>query len=157
MGVQRRQGRARLIGRRIAISVMIGLIVGLSFGLFLLYVDLLYWPDIGPYGPSDWLRDGSIYGMVIGLGSLLLQFMSQGTSQRTLSAGSYIQTVHGQRALLGAVVVGLIYGLGDGLSVVLRAGMSKGLSVGLINGLGTGLFVGLRFGLISVLTTAAHS
>ena len=138
MGSHRHQGRGRVISGRLAISVMIGLIVGLSFGL-----DVRNCYDCGP---SDWLRDRSIYGIAIGLGSLLLQFMAPVASRHTLSSGNsrkqrwkrlvrLTQTVHGQRALRVGLSLGLSLGLIFGLIFGLSLGLSLGLSIGLIFGL----------------------
>ena len=175
MGVHRRQGRGRLIGGRIAISVIIGIIVGLGFGLDLGSFRL----DLGSfrlglesfglglenyYGPSDWLRDGSIYGVLIGLSSLPLQFMSQVASQHTLPSGNSLkhqwkrfvrlmQTVHVQRALLVAAGVGLSAGLSAGLRVGPGVWLIYELIYGLSGGLIYGLSGGLIYGLISVLVS----
>lgn len=149
-GIYRRQERYCLIGGRIALSIMIGLIAGLSIGLRL----------GNGYGPDDWLREGSIWGAFIGLSSLLLQFLVPVVSHRTWSSTTSrkshwqrlagpLQTVHGHRALLVAVVIGLSIGL----SVGLDNGLVLGLAFDLHTGLGNGLSYGLIFGVISVLVS----
>jgi len=133
----------RVIIERTATSALIGLLYGLCFGLYL-----------GPsYGPGDWLRDGSISGVGIGLSCWLLMFLlprfssrevwtsATHTARRWPDLRRLMHTWHGQRALLVAVVLGG----GSGLSAGLGAGLSAGLFVG--------LHFGLQFGLLGVLVS----
>ena len=76
-----------------------------------------------------------------------------------------IQTVHGQRALLAAVVLGAGSGLSIGLSFALNdllvntlsGGLNYALSHGLSNGLNYALNNGLSYGLLVGLREALHS
>src|SRR6266851_5501843 len=112
-GFQRAQSHPRsatrhVIMERTVTSALIGLAYGLSFGLHL-----------GPhYGPGDWLRQGSISGVGIGLSCWLLMFLLQRFSSREIQASAInmarrwpglhrlMHTWHGQRALLIAAVLG---------------------------------------------------
>jgi transcriptional regulator with XRE-family HTH domain len=121
-----RQRRYNL--RRGLISAGTGLILGLSFGF-----------ELGPgYGFGDWLRDGLIYGSIIGLICwLLLVLLPRVSSQRgsprapqTSSPLRYLlSTLHLRRTLLGATGLGLGYGLSTGLSYGLGYGPSTGLNI----------------------------
>jgi DNA polymerase III delta prime subunit len=159
-GFQRAQSHPRPTTRRVIMertvtSALIGLAYGLSFGLDL-YSGPYYY-----YGPGDWLRDGSISGVVIGLSCCLLMFLLPRFSSREIQASAthtarrwpdlrrLMHTWHGQRALLVAAVLGA----GSGLSYGLHYGLRYGLLDGLLNGLFYGLSAGLLFGLISVLVS----
>ena len=132
IGAPHQQGHARLIGRRLAISGVIGLIVGLSFGL-----------KLSNQG-SDWLRGGLIFGVVFGLGSFFLQFLPLAVLASPSSSGKsamqprvglvrLIWTLHGQRTLLVLVVIELSYLLSEGLTGDLFYGLTFGLSCLLIS------------------------
>jgi hypothetical protein len=137
------------IGRRIAISAMIGLVVGLSFGF-----------NLGAhYHVVGWLRDGSIYGLSLALCSFVLQIMSPVVAQCILLASNneqqrwrrytrFMRTVHGKRVLLTVVGVGLSFGISFGLRSGLRYN-SPG--EGLNSGLNLGPLAGLSFGLTALL------
>jgi DNA polymerase III delta prime subunit len=130
--VPRHQGYARLIGRRLAISGVIGLIVGLSFGLYLMNTG------------SQPLPGGLIFGVVIGLGSFLLQFIPRAATASLSSSGKsatqprvglvrLIWTAHGQRTLLVLAAIELGYLLSEGLTRDLTYGLTFGLSCVLIS------------------------
>jgi NACHT domain len=145
-----RHTRRRVIIKRTATSASIGLLYGLCFGL---YLDPQY------YGPSDWLLDGSIYGLVIGLSCWLLlalvprfssrevQVSATNSTRRWPDLRRLMHTRHGKRALLVAAVLGGGIGLSTGLSYGLRYGLFYGLSTGLFLGLGNGLLYGPSAGL----------
>lgn len=132
------------ITRSIPPGIIIGLIVGLSFG----------WDLRDGYGLGDWLRDGSIFGAVIGISSFLLSWLLPSrTSPHTIASKNnratrrwkklvyLIQTIHGQRAWRMIVLLGAGYGLSGGLSTWLDEGLSFGL------------LIGLSFGISSVLVS----
>ncbi|HEU5380701.1 MAG TPA: helix-turn-helix domain-containing protein [Ktedonobacteraceae bacterium] len=98
-----------------------GLVLGLSFGFEL---------DPG-YGPGDWLRDGLLYGSIIGLICwLLLVLLPLFSSPRVSHAPAHLLfTLHLWRTLPGAIGLGLAYGLSTGLSYGLSYGPSAGLNI----------------------------
>jgi len=110
------------------ISVGIGLVLGLSFVF-----------ELGSgYGLGDWLRDGLIYGSIIGLMCWLLlillpllspQHSSLRIPQALAPLRYVLSTLHLRRALLGAPLLGLGYGLSTGLSYGLSYGPSTGLNI----------------------------
>ena len=132
MEASRHQGHARLIGKRLAISGVIGLIVGLSFGL-------------NPQNQgSNWLHGGLIFGVVFGLGSFLLQFISRAARASPSSSGKsamqprvglvrLIWTVHGQRTLLVLAAIEFSYLWSEGRTIDLSYGLTFGLSCLLIS------------------------
>ena len=137
-GVPSRQGRMHLLRRDLPPSIIVGLITGLSFGLEL---GRRYGLPGGVYRPGDWLRDGLICGMLIGLSSLLLSWLLPSRSSEHTSASithrtarrwkklvHLVQTTHGQRALLVVAIVGLGFGLSAGLSIGLGTGLREGLT-----------------------------
>jgi NACHT domain len=135
MEASRHQRYARLIGRRLTIGGIIGLIAGLSFGL-----NLLNRPNQG----SDWLHGGLIFGVVFGLGGFFLQFISRATRASPSSSGKSVMqprvglvrliwTVHGQRTLLVLVAIELSYLWSEGLTINLSYGLTFGLSCLLIS------------------------
>ncbi len=111
----------------VLISVGTGLVFVGSFGF-----------ESGPgYGPGDWLRDGLIYGSIIGFMCWVLLVLfplvsSQRSSARTPQAATQVRrllsTLHLRRALLGATALGLGYGLSTGLSYGSSYGPSTGLN-----------------------------
>jgi transcriptional regulator with XRE-family HTH domain len=119
--------RRQHLGRAL-ISAGTGLAIGLSFGF-----------ELGPgYELSDWLRDGLIYGSIIGLTCwmllVLLPLVSyQSSSPRTSRVPAHlrhlISPLHLWRALLVATGLGLGYGLSTGLSYGLSYGPSTGLNI----------------------------
>jgi transcriptional regulator with XRE-family HTH domain/energy-coupling factor transporter ATP-binding protein EcfA2 len=121
--------RRRILGRGL-ISAGTGLAIGLSFGF-----------ELGPgYGFGDWLRDGWIYGSVIGLTCwlllVLLPLVSSGRSSpaaRRVPAQlrPLLSPLHLWRTLLVATGFGLGYGLSTGLSYGPSYGPSTGLNIGL--------------------------
>lgn len=123
-----RPGSRRYKLGRGLISTGTGLILGLSFGF-----------ELGPgYGLVDWLRDGLIYGSILGLTCwLLLILLPRLASQRgstrapqtSASLRHLLSTIHLRRALLGATGLGLGYGLSTGLSYGLEYGPSAGLNI----------------------------
>jgi NACHT domain len=135
------RGRARLLARYLLLSVIIGLIVGLSFGL-----------DLGEgFGPDNWLRDGPLFGVTIGLSSLLLCSLLPGEGYASPPATNrreqgwrklmprFLQGGQAQSILWVIVLLGLSYGLNYGLGYGLRYGLSDGL------------FFALSYGLVSTL------
>ena len=122
---QKRPSRYNL-GRGL-ISAGTGLVFAGSFGF-----------ELGPgYGFGDWLRDGLIYGSIIGLTCwLLLVLLPLVSSPRSFphapQASAYLRqllpTLHLRRMLLGATVLGFGYGLSTGLSYGLSYGPSTGLN-----------------------------
>ena len=112
------------------ISAGTGLVIGLSFGF-----------ELGPgYGYGDWLRDGWIYGSIIGLICWLLLILlplvsSQRSSPRVAQAPEHLRhllfPLHIRRTLLVATGLGLGYGLSTGLCYGLSYGPSTGLNFGL--------------------------
>jgi serine/threonine protein kinase/GTPase SAR1 family protein len=154
--------RLPLLSNSLPLSIVIGLIAGLSLVLRL----------GGPYEYelSSWLLNGSIFTVVIGLSSLLLsRRLALRSSEHTSSSRNnritqrwkalidLIQMAHRHRALLVMTIVGVGYGLSYGLSTGLSDGLVNGLINGLTNGLSDGLNnglpTGLSFGLISVLVS----
>jgi transcriptional regulator with XRE-family HTH domain len=119
----------RNLGRGL-ISAGTGLVIGLSFGF-----------ELEPgYGFGDWLRDGLIYGSIIGLMCWLLLvslplFSSQGSSQRIAQVPAQLRhslsPLHLWRTLLVATALGLGYGLSTGLSYGPSFAPSTGLNIGL--------------------------
>jgi hypothetical protein len=113
--------------RRGLISVGIGLVFAGSFGF-----------ELGPgYGLGDWLRDGLIYGSIIGficwLLLVLLPLLSSTRSvPRAPQAVTYLRyllsTLHIRRMFLGATALGFGYGLSTGLSYGPSYGPSTGLN-----------------------------
>jgi transcriptional regulator with XRE-family HTH domain len=113
--------------RRMLISAGTGIVIAGSFGF-----------ELGPgYGPDDWVRDGLIYGSIIGFICWLLLVLfpclsSQHSSPHALRAAAYLRrllsTLHIQRVLLGAAALGLGYGLSTGLSDGAIYGPSTGLN-----------------------------
>jgi transcriptional regulator with XRE-family HTH domain/energy-coupling factor transporter ATP-binding protein EcfA2 len=120
------QSRGCTLGKGL-VSVCTGLVVAGSFGF-----------EVGPgYGSGDWLRDGLIYGGIIGFAcwSLLVLFpllASQRRAPHTLRAAArlhhMLSTPHLRRALSGATALGLAYGLSTGLSYGASYGPSTGLN-----------------------------
>jgi len=153
-----RHATRRVIIERTATSALIGLLYGLCFGL-----DLYSGPYYS-YGPGDWLRDGSISGVVIGLGCWLLLSLVPRFSSREVQASAtntarrwpglrrVMRAWHGQRALLVAAVLGVGSGLSIWLSDALGFGLGLRPSV-VLSDLGFGLNLGLLFGIISVLVS----
>jgi transcriptional regulator with XRE-family HTH domain/energy-coupling factor transporter ATP-binding protein EcfA2 len=113
--------------RRVLISAGTGLAIAVSFGL-----------ELGPgYGHGDWVRDGLIYGSIIGFICWLLlvlfpRLSFQHSSPQAPRAVAYLRrllsTLHIRRALLGATALGLGYGLSTGLSYGGIYGPSTGLN-----------------------------
>ncbi len=104
------RSRGRALDKGLA-SVGTGLVVAGSFGF-----------ELGPgYGSGDWLRDGLIYGSIIGFAcwSLLVLFPLLSSQRRP---------PHTLRALSGATALGLAYGLSTGLSYGASYGPSTGLN-----------------------------
>ncbi len=121
---------ARSLGRtlgRLLVSACTGLVVAGSFGF-----------EVGPgYSSGDWVRDGLIYGSIIGFAcwSLLVLFpllSSQHRPPHTLRAAARLRhmlsTPHLRRALSGATTLGLAYGLSTSLSYGASYGPSAGLN-----------------------------
>ncbi len=118
--------RKSTLGRGL-ISAGTGLVFGGSFAF-----------ELGPgYGSGDWLRDGLIYGSIIGLICWLLLILlpllsSPCRFSRAPQASAYLRhllsTLHLRRMLLGATALGLGYGLSTGLSYGLSYGPSTGLN-----------------------------
>lgn len=105
-----------------------GLVLGLSFGF-----------ELGPgYGSGDWLRDGLIYGSIIGLICWLLLVLlpffalqrgSPRAPQPSESLRRLLSTPHLWRTLSGATGLGLAYGLSTGLSYGLSYAPGAGLNI----------------------------
>ena len=118
--------RRRNLGKGL-ISAGTGLVVGLSFGF-----------ELGPgYRSSDWVRDGLIYGCIIGLICWVLLVLfpllsSPRSSPRTPQGLAYLRhllsTLHLRRTFLGATGLGIGYGLSTGLSYGPDYGPSTGLN-----------------------------
>ncbi len=121
-------------------GLLIGVVVGLIFGL--------------NYGLSDRLIFGLSYGLIFGLGYgfiggllshlLIDRSVSVQLTERVIlswkSLGRSLWSSQNRRAALQIMaLVGLIYGLGNGLHAGLVSGLHAGLSIGLINGLSIGL------------------
>jgi transcriptional regulator with XRE-family HTH domain/GTPase SAR1 family protein len=121
--------RRRNLGRGL-ISAGTGLIIGLSFGF-----------ELGPgYAFGDWLRDGCIYGSILGLMCwLLLVLLPLVSSQRSyphapqapVQLRHLLSPLHLWCTLLVATGLGLGYGLSTGLSYGLSYSLSTGLNIGL--------------------------
>jgi hypothetical protein len=143
-----RLSRKHLV-KRLAVSICIGLIFGLSLRF-----------SFDPFYTFDrWLIDGLSSGVIMAGGCLLLQYRlaAPGNSslQNTAVIGwkrvlRFFGTVQGPRALLVATVTGLSVGLG----YVLSEGLTYGPGVGLSEGLTYGLGVGLSYALISLILGA---
>ena len=128
-GTAQMRQRQRNLGRGL-IGAGAGLVIGLSFGF-----------ELGSgYGLSDWLRDGWIYGSIIGLFCWLLLVLlprvaSQHRSPRAPQAPAHLRhllsPLHLWRTLLVATGLGLGYGLSTGLSYGLSYGPSTGLNIAL--------------------------
>jgi DNA-binding XRE family transcriptional regulator/energy-coupling factor transporter ATP-binding protein EcfA2 len=107
-----------------------GLAIGLSFGC-----------ELGPgYGLADWVRDGLIYGSIIGLMCwlllVLLPIVSSGhSSSPAVPVPAQLRHVfsplHLKRTLLVATGLGFAYGLSTGLSYGPSYGPSTGLNIAL--------------------------
>jgi DNA polymerase III delta prime subunit len=142
---------------RLAISACIGLIYGLSFGF-----------PLCPCTLREWQIYGLPHGVMIGLSSLLLQYLltasfrsgtSPGnpTTRRWKQIARFFQVVLGPRVCLVAAVIGLSNMLSAWMSFVLRDGqiywqrvdMSDPYSVGTALGLSAALSILLTAGLIS--------
>jgi transcriptional regulator with XRE-family HTH domain len=105
-----------------------GILLGLSFGF-----------ELGPgYGSGDWLRDGLIYGGIVGLVCwLLLAWLPflptrdgrDHPEQKPTLVRSLFFSPHLQRTLFGATILGLAYGLSTGLAYGLEYGPSAGLNI----------------------------
>ena len=123
---QKRRSRRRALGR-VLISAGTGLAFVGSFGF-----------ELGPgYAYGDWLRDGLIYGSIIGLSCWLLlvlfpllssQRISPRATQSTAPVHDLLYIIHLRRALLGAMVLGLGYGFSTGLSYGPGYGLSTALN-----------------------------
>jgi transcriptional regulator with XRE-family HTH domain len=121
--------RRRKLGRGF-IGAGTGLAIGLSFGC-----------EMGTgYGLADWVRDGWIYGSIIGLTCwLLLVLLPLVDSGHGIFAAAPIPAqlrhgfslLHPRRTLLVASGLGLAYGLSTGLSYGPSYGPSTGLNIGL--------------------------
>ena len=121
--------RRHTLGRGL-IGAGAGLVVGLSFGF-----------EVGPgYGLGDWLRDGWIYGSIIGLLCwvllvLLPRVSSQRSPPRAPRAPAHLRhllsPLHLWRTFLVATGLGLGYGLSTGLSYRLSYGPGAALNIGL--------------------------
>jgi hypothetical protein len=144
----RKRTRAHTWIMPLAVSVLVGLLIGLSFE-----------GNLSPDYPSgDWLRDALPSGVLLGLNSLLLQHLFMRESRRSVPALSglsqrgqrfvhFLQSVYIRRTVQVYITTGLSIGLSSGLSYGLSYGLSQGLSVGV----GVGLSAGLSFGLVSAL------
>lgn len=150
------QNRGLRFGKYLAIGVIAALPIGLSWGEL----------QNSLYSLSDWLRDGCIYGVVLGLSCILLSVwlplsLSKHTSSTHEAARSWkrpinlLQTVHGRHVLLIATIVGTGFGLSSGLAngVVtgLDYGPGNGLGIGVSSGLSNALRFGWGFGLLGLL------
>ena len=110
------------------ISAGTGLVLGLSFGF-----------ELGSgYGLSDWLRDGLIYGGIVGLICWMFLVLfplwsSQHSFPRVPQKSAHwrhlLSTPHLRPTLFGAIGLGLGYGLSTGLSYGLSYGPSAGLNI----------------------------
>ncbi len=142
-----RHSTRRVIIKRTATSALIGLLYGLCFG------------------PDEWLSEGVISGVIIGLGCWLLLAVVPRFSSREVQASAtnltqrwpglrrVMRTWYGQRALLVAAIFGGGSGLSIWLIVAITYGPDLGLSFLLNSVLSDGLSVGLLFGITSVLVS----
>ena len=149
----------------IVISAMIGLVLGLSLG-----------PSINlAQGPEDWLLDGRIYGIIIGLSCCCLLFLPTLHSSRKTHKNStkkrrswsyLLSTLYVRRALLVATILGggmgLSYGISTGFKTfqtsqvcgdVCVPAVNEALSGGISIGLSEWVSYGLYFALISLLVS----
>ncbi len=135
------QERHRRVVGQVVVSALIGLLVALCFG----------WSLGEQFGFGERLREGSIFGVAIGLGCLFLQLLFSSVTPRIVSSNTVntrrwkhlVQTVHGQRTLRTVAVMGLAGGLGSWL-------INSGQLLGLINGM---FYYALSLGLISTLVS----
>jgi transcriptional regulator with XRE-family HTH domain len=146
------QGRRHEWRKYITISLFVGLLLASSFGL-----ERYYW-----YYPEWYFSSGMVCFLSFVPVVFLLQYFLKkrsfvhGSAPLNRHAGRWKRLVHpfqtryAKHFLLGATMMGLAYGLDNGLSFGLL--QEYGLDVGLRYGLSDGL----RFGLIFGLTTAAH-
>jgi hypothetical protein len=125
----RMRPRGRQVGRWL-IGAGAGLVVGVSFAF-----------ELGPgYGWRDWMRDGLIYGSIIGLLCwlclVLLPGISSGRSSPRAPRGPeplrhLLAALRVRRALLVAATLGVGYGVSTGLCYGVSFGPSAGLNIGL--------------------------
>jgi serine/threonine protein kinase len=137
-----KESQEHVWGKRFAVSACNALIQGLGGGIHLIYYS--------HSTLSQLLTDALSFGVVMGLSSLLLQYLLARPFRPETSSGSSAlrhlwSAVQGPRALLVAVVMGLSIGLGVTIEVVM--GLSLGLSAALVIGPSIGLSYGLTYGL----------
>ncbi len=138
----RREKHHHMWAKRLAISACIGLFDGLTFGLFLSSFPNYTLDQLQAYALS--------YGVVMGLLSLLLQYLLTASFHLGMFPGNNVpqrwkglvrfgSVVQGPRALLVAVVIGLSHALAFRLTIGSLYGsyisLSIGVSFGLISGL----------------------
>ncbi len=135
---ERRPVWGKRLVTRLAVSVCFGLISGLGLGLHL--------SSSFHYTLSQWQGYALFYAVVVGLNTLLLQYLlrapfhlgvftEKSAPQRWKRVVHFLETVQGLRALLVAVIKGLtymltiarFYGSNDALRLMLSFGLIYGL------------------------------
>ncbi len=150
------------------ICVLLGALMAASFGLSLVS------PNPYPaYSLSNWLQDGSIFGLGSGLSAWAFQVLLFRRPRRQVSISStslslrwrvstWFTTIAPQNVWQAAFMLGagmgLSYGLSNGLNYMVSDKLNYGLGYGLrdelrdgLSGLSDGLNYGLGIGLIAVL------
>lgn len=107
------------------------------------------------YRFEDWLHNGDLGAIAIGIECLLLQVCLSSVSSTSINSHDHrtqrlkhlLRTEYGQHTLRTIFVIGLVGGLSTGLAT----GLNYGIGTGLGNGVLTGLTEGMAFGIISLL------
>jgi hypothetical protein len=136
-------------------AFLLGGLLAASFGLSLHQAEPGA-PDSG-YFLSDWLRDGSVFGLGSMLSFWAFQVLSDRTSRQRLSVplkgrlAAWLNMTVSSQKWQAAVV----FGIGIGLSTALVEGLRVGLSTALIEGLRVGLRMSVTLVLVRLILDAS--